>query len=58
MMFYYIIHKSIIFRLPRPPQLAELLDLLIDTQSRLRPHTERYCKLMRDDPSLHPGVSK
>ncbi|XP_048262661.1 large proline-rich protein BAG6 isoform X4 [Bombus terrestris] len=42
-------------QLPRPPQLAELLDLLIDTQSRLRPHTERYCKLMRDDPSLHPG---
>ncbi|KAK9300653.1 hypothetical protein QLX08_006697 [Tetragonisca angustula] len=39
-------------QLPRPPQLAELLDLLIDTQSRLRPHTERYCKLMRDDPVL------
>ncbi|XP_076387799.1 uncharacterized protein LOC100875279 isoform X2 [Megachile rotundata] len=42
-------------QLPRPPQLAELLELLLDTQSRLRPHIERYCKLMRDDPSLPPG---
>ncbi|XP_006565471.2 large proline-rich protein BAG6 isoform X6 [Apis mellifera] len=42
-------------QLPRPPQLAELLELLLDTQTRLRPHIERYRKLMRDDPSLPPG---
>lgn len=54
---YYAINKCNICRLPRPPQLAELLDLLLDTQSRLRPHIERYRKLMRDDPSLPPGVS-
>ncbi|XP_029055080.2 large proline-rich protein BAG6 isoform X1 [Osmia bicornis bicornis] len=42
-------------QLPRPPQLAELLEMLQDTQARLRPVLDRYCKLMRDDPSLPPG---
>ncbi|XP_017752473.1 PREDICTED: large proline-rich protein BAG6-like isoform X2 [Eufriesea mexicana] len=41
-------------QLPRPPQLAELLEQLLDTQSRLRPHIDRYRKLMRNDPSLPP----
>ncbi|KOC69545.1 Large proline-rich protein BAG6 [Habropoda laboriosa] len=42
-------------QLPRSPQLAELLDILLDTQTRLQPHVERYLMLMRDDPSLPPG---
>ncbi|CAL7944886.1 unnamed protein product [Xylocopa violacea] len=41
-------------QLPRPPQLAELLELLLHTQYRLRPHLERYRKLMHDDPALAP----
>ncbi|XP_017893055.1 large proline-rich protein BAG6 isoform X2 [Ceratina calcarata] len=40
---------------PRLSRLAEMLDLLLDTQDRLRPHIERYRKIMHDDPSLPPG---
>ncbi|XP_014475998.1 PREDICTED: large proline-rich protein bag6-B isoform X2 [Dinoponera quadriceps] len=41
--------------LPRPPQMAELLQRLYNTQDRLRPYLERYCVLTLVDPSLPPG---
>ncbi|XP_025989781.2 large proline-rich protein BAG6 isoform X2 [Solenopsis invicta] len=41
--------------LPRPPQMAELLQRLCNTQDRLRPYLERYCMLTLLDPSLPPG---
>ncbi|XP_072748482.1 uncharacterized protein [Anoplolepis gracilipes] len=41
--------------LPRPPQMAELLQRLSSTQERLRPYLERYCMLTLLDPSLPPG---
>ncbi|XP_076663872.1 large proline-rich protein BAG6 isoform X3 [Andrena cerasifolii] len=39
-------------QLPRPPQMAELLERLLNTQDRLRPYIERYRVLMLADPSL------
>lgn len=45
------------FRLPRPPQMAELLEMLMVTQDRLRPYLERYRALMATDPVLSPTVS-
>lgn len=41
--------------LPRPPQMAELLQRLCSTQDRLRPYLDRYCMLTLLDPSLPPG---
>lgn len=43
-------------QLPRPPQMALLLDRLLSTQDRLRPYIERYRVLMLADPSLPPGA--
>nr|XP_050860700.1 large proline-rich protein BAG6 isoform X2 [Vespula vulgaris] len=43
-------------QLPRPPQMAYLLDRLLSTQDRLRPYIERYRVLMLADPSLPPGA--
>ncbi|XP_003427974.1 large proline-rich protein BAG6 isoform X2 [Nasonia vitripennis] len=42
-------------QVPRPPQMAELLERLVNTQDRLRPYIERYRVLMLADPSLTPG---
>lgn len=41
--------------LPRPPQMAELLERLLSTDDRLRPFLDRYCELMATDPVLQPG---
>ncbi|KAK2583506.1 hypothetical protein KPH14_009466 [Odynerus spinipes] len=43
-------------QLPRPPQMAYLLDRFLSTQDRLRPYIERYRVLMLADPSLPPGA--
>ncbi|XP_043258007.1 large proline-rich protein BAG6 isoform X1 [Colletes gigas] len=42
-------------QLPRPPQMAELLELLLNTQDRLRPYIERYRDLMLADRPLNRG---
>ncbi|XP_011328969.1 large proline-rich protein bag6 isoform X2 [Ooceraea biroi] len=41
--------------LPRPPQMAGLLQRLSNVQERMRPYLERYIMLMLLDPSLPPG---
>ena len=38
--------------------MAELLEMLMVTQDRLRPYLERYRALMATDPVLSPTVSK
>lgn len=55
---YILLLIIFIFSLPRPPQMAELLQRLNNTQERLRPYLERYCMLTLLDPLLPPGVSR
>ena len=55
---YLYIYKNYFYRVPRPPEMAELLDRLLSTQDRLRPYVERYRTLMLEDPTLTPGVCK
>ncbi|XP_053976344.1 large proline-rich protein BAG6 [Hylaeus volcanicus] len=42
--------------LPRPPQMAELLELLLNAQDSLRPYIEHYRQLMVADRSLPRGA--
>lgn len=50
-------NSSFSFRAPRPPQMADLLQMLMNTQDRLRPYLERYRLLMATDPVLSANVS-
>lgn len=58
---YLAVDKSLIetldcFRLPRPSQMAELLDKLTTTQDRMRPYLDRYRTLMQNDPAPVTGA--
>lgn len=51
-------HFAFFLRMPRPPQMASLLQKLIEVQNRLHPYLEKYRALMASDSAPSTSVSE